>query len=51
MSQNLKEINKDYNWLETEVRKFGYNPEEALLVTYDGKDQIFCQKKEKGKKK
>ena len=45
MSNNLKEIGKDYNWLEKEVRKFGYNPEEALLVTYDGKGQIFCQKK------
>lgn len=47
MSQNLKEIGKDYNWLETEVRKFGYKPEEALLVTFDGKGQIFSQKKEK----
>ena len=52
MSQNLKEINKDYNWLDTEVRKFGFKPEEALLVTFDGKGQIFCQKKEeKGNKK
>lgn len=50
MNKNLKAIEKDYNWLETEVQKFGYKPEEALLVTYDGKGQIFCQKKEeKGK--
>lgn len=47
MTQNLKEIKKDYNWLETEVGKFGFKPEEALLVTYDGKGQIFCQKKDK----
>ena len=32
-----------------EVEKFGFKPEEALLVTYDGKGQIFCQKKEKKK--
>lgn len=46
MSDNLKAINKDYNWLDTEVQKFGFKPEEALLVTYDGKGQIFCQKKD-----
>ena len=37
---------KDYNWLLLEVEKFGFKPEEALLVTFDGKGQIFCQKKE-----
>lgn len=47
MSNNLKAIEKDYNWLDTEVQKFGYKPEEALIVTFDGKGQIFCQKKEK----
>ena len=47
MHQNLKELGKDYNWLDKEVRKFGYKPEEALLVTLDGKGQIFSQKKEK----
>lgn len=46
MYQNLKEIGKDYNWLKKEVNKFKFNPEEALVVTIDGKDQIFCQKKE-----
>lgn len=50
MTKNLQAIEKDYNWLETQVQKFGFKPEEALLVTYDGKRQIFCQKKEeKGK--
>ena len=29
------------------VEKFNMKPEEALVVTYDGKGQIFCQKKEK----
>ncbi len=46
MNKNLKKIGKDYNWLKKEVRKFNLNPEEALIVTYDGKGQIFCQKKE-----
>ena len=47
MNQNLKKIGKDYNWLKKEVKKFGFEPEEALFVTFDGKGQIFCQKKEK----
>lgn len=46
MNKNLKKIGKDYNWLKKEVRKFNMNPEESLIVTYDGKGQIFCQKKE-----
>ena len=50
MEQNLKELGKDYNWLEKEVRKFGYLPEDALLVTIDGKGQFFCQKKDKKQK-
>ena len=37
MYQNLKEIGKDYNWLKKEVNKFKFNPEEALVVTIDGK--------------
>ena len=47
MDQNLKKIGRDYNWLKKEVKKFGFKPEEALLVTFDGKGQIFCQKREK----
>lgn len=46
MSQNLKVLGKDYNWLKKQVEKFKMKPEEALIVTYDGKGQIFCQKKE-----
>ena len=45
MNKNLKKIGKDYNWLQKEVGKFKIRPEEALLVTFDGKGQIFCQKK------
>ena len=46
MNQNLEILKKDYNWLKKEVGKFGYKPEEALIVTIDGKGQFFCQKKE-----
>lgn len=47
MEDNLKSIGKDYNWLKKQVEKFGIKPEEALIVTFDGKEQIFCQKKGK----
>lgn len=50
LKNNLKAIGKDYHWLKKQVNKFGYEPEEALIVTYNGGDEIFCQKKE-GKKK
>ena len=45
MNENLKILNKDYNWLEHEVRKFNMRPEEALLVTINGKGNFLCQKK------
>ena len=46
MHQNLKTIGRDYNWLLKEVGKFKIKPHQALVVTYDGKGQIFCQAKE-----
>lgn len=46
MSKNLKAIGKNYAWLKKQVEKFNIAPEEALVVTLDGKGQIFCQKKE-----
>ena len=49
MHENLKEIGKDYNWLKKQVEKFKMKPEEALVVTMDGKGQIFCQGKENKK--
>ncbi len=49
MHENLKAIGRDYNWLIKQTEKFKMKPEEALVVTYDGKGQIFCQEKE-GKK-
>ena len=45
MDENLRIIGKNYNWLKKEVEKFNMKPEEALVVTIDGRGQIFCQKK------
>ena len=50
MYENLKILNKDYEWLKKQVAKFGILPEEALIVTIDGKGNFFCQEK-MGKKK
>lgn len=50
MDDNLKKIGRDYNWLKKEIQKFNMKPEEALVVTFDGKGQIFCQRKEIRKK-
>ena len=47
MEKNLKKLGKNYQWLKKQVNKFGYNPEEALIVTIDGKGQFFSQKKDK----
>ena len=46
MNKNLQAIGKDYNWLKKQVEKFKIKPEEALVVTIDGKGQIFCQKRD-----
>lgn len=46
MGNNLKILGKNYAWLKKQVEKFNIRPEEALVVTLDGKGQIFCQKKE-----
>jgi len=46
MHENLKQIGRDERWLKKEVEKFKIKPEQALIVTYDGKGQIFCQEKE-----
>ena len=47
MNNNLKKLGKDYNWLKKEVNKFNIEPEQALIVTIDGNNQIFCQAKNK----
>ena len=50
MKENLRKIEKDEKWLRKEVGKFHISPENALIVTYDGKGQIFCQEKSEKKK-
>ena len=50
MKENLRKIEKDEDWLRKEVSKFHISPENALIVTYDGKGQIFCQEKSEKKK-
>lgn len=47
MRQNLQKIGKDEKWLKNQLEKFNLKSEEALVVTFDGKQNIFCQKKEK----
>ena len=46
MFENLEKLNKTYSWLKKEVNKFGYEPEEALIVVINGTGSIFSQKKE-----
>ena len=47
MYENLEILKKDYNWLKKQVNKFGIEPNQALIVTIDGKGEIFCQEKNK----
>lgn len=49
MYKNLKKIGKNYTWLIKQTEKFGMKPEEALIVTIDGNNQIFCQELEKSR--
>ena len=49
MHENLKAIGKDYKWLLKETEKFDLKPEDALVITYDAKEQIFWQKKDRRK--
>lgn len=50
MYENLKILDKSYEWLRQETNKFNIEPEQALVVTIDGKGQFFCQAKNKAKK-
>lgn len=43
---NLQKISKDKEWLKKQVKKFDMKPEEALIVTINGKGEFFCQRKE-----
>ena len=47
MYDNLRILKKDFSWLKKQVNKFGIEPNQALIVTIDGKGEIFCQEKNK----
>lgn len=47
LNENLKIIDKNYDWLKKQTQKFQMIPEEALIVTINEKGNIYCQKKEK----
>ena len=49
MSDNLRKIGKNKEWLQKQVEKFGYKIQEVLIATIDGKGQFFCQEKDKEK--
>ena len=51
LKENLNKIGKSYEWLKKQTDKFQMMPEEALIVTINGKGRIFCQKKESPKRK
>ena len=52
MYKNLEKIGKSYEWLKKQTKKFGIQPEQALIVTIDGESKFFCQAlEEKGDKK
>lgn len=50
MYENLKKLNKNYEWLKKEVNKYNIEPEQALIVTINGRKEIFCQAKINEKK-
>lgn len=50
MNENLAKLGKNYSWLKNQARKFNMLPEEALIITINGKGEFFYQKKESNKK-
>ena len=50
MFDNLKILGKDYEWLKNKLQEFKIKPEQALVVTLDGKGEIFYQKLERYEK-
>ena len=47
MYSNLKKLGKNENWLQKELQKNKASANDILIMTIDGKGEIFCQKKEK----
>ena len=50
MEDNLKILNKDYNWRLEQLKPYKILPKDALIVTVNEKGKIFCQEKDKKKK-
>lgn len=50
MQENLKKLDKDYNWLLKRLEAYKVKPEEVLIATIDGKGNFFCQEKESKRK-
>ena len=51
MHKNLKILGKDLQWLKKELKKQNTKPEEVLVATLNGKGEIFCQKRDKKKRR
>ena len=43
MKENLQKLDKDYNWLVKQVEPYEIMPEDALIVTIDGKGNFFVK--------
>lgn len=50
MQENLKKLDKDYNWLLKQLEAYKVKTEEVLIATIDGKGNFFCQEKESKRK-
>lgn len=48
MQKNLDEIGKDIRWLDNKLEELGVDAKDVLIATIDGKDEIYCQKKDRG---
>lgn len=47
MKENLKKLGKNNTWLINQLKPYKIKPEQALIVTLDGKGNFFCQEKAK----
>ena len=46
MTENLRKIGKNEEWLRKQVKAFGLTPDKVFIATIDGKGQFFCQERE-----
>lgn len=47
MKENLQKLGKNNTWLINQLKPYKIKPEQALIVTLDGKGNFFCQEKQK----